>query len=88
MSSSDNSQTARNKPALPRQWIVPIRLAVYVVLAACAVYLYFNYEDMEWSELLILLPIIMVAAMVELDCKMSNKYWLEQDKTGNESHNP
>jgi hypothetical protein len=76
----DTQTTQDQKPALPRQWIVPIRLAVYVALAACAAYLYFNYQDMEWTELLILLPIIMVAAMVELDCKMSNRYWEEQDK--------
>jgi len=80
MSSNLDSDPSGKKPALPRQWIVPLRLVVYVVLAGCAAYLYFNYQDMEWTEFLILMPIVLVAAMLELDCKMSNKYWQEQDK--------
>ena len=88
MTVSRDSRTPQNqKPALPRKWIVPLRFAVYLVLAACSAYLYFNYKDMEWTEILILLPVIMVAAMVELDCKMSNKYWQEQEKTARATGN-
>ena len=75
MSNSQNSE----KPALPRQWLVPIRLAVYVVLAGCSAYIYYFARDLELTHLLIFLPVAAVAAMVLLDCKFSENYWKEQD---------
>lgn len=87
MADPQKSPKAQDKPALPRQWIVPLRLLVYAVLAGCAAYVYFNYQDMKWSEILILMPIVMVAAMLALDCKMSDAYWQAQDKTNNSSSN-
>ena len=71
--------TNSDKPALPRQWIVPIRLTIYVVLAGCAAYIFFNVRDLEITHLFIFLPIALIAGMAALDCKMSEKYWQEQD---------
>ena len=73
-------KNSSEKPAIPRQWIVPIRLAVYVVLAGCAAYIFFNVRDLEITHLFIFLPIALVAGMAALDCKMSEKYWQQQDK--------
>lgn len=73
-------QNSNEKPALPRKWLVPIRLAVYVVLAGCSAYIYYYARDLEWTHLLIFLPIAAVAGMVLLDCKFSENYWKEQDK--------
>lgn len=75
MLSSNNNE----KPALPRKWLVPIRLAVYVVLAGCSAYIYYNARDLEWTHLLIFLPVAAVAGMVLLDCKFSENYWKEQE---------
>ena len=69
----------QDKPALPRKWLVPIRLAVYVVLAGCSAYIYYNARDLEWTHILIFLPVAAVAGMVLLDCKFSENYWKEQD---------
>ena len=71
------------KPALPRKWLVPIRLAVYVVLAGCSAYIYYNARDLEWTHLIIFLPVAAVAGMVLLDCKFSENYWKEQDAKDN-----
>ena len=73
------------KPALPRKWIVPIRLAVYVVMAGCSAYIYFNARDLEWTHLMIFLPIAAVSAMAMLDCKFSENHWKEQDKIEEQS---
>lgn len=67
------------KPALPKQWIVPIKLAVVVVLAACSAFVYFNVRDLETTHLFILAPIVLVSAMVWMDCKMSERYWQDQE---------
>lgn len=75
-----NDKSGQDKPALPRKWLVPIRLAVYIVLAGCSAYIYFNVRDLEWTHLLIFLPVAAVAAMVLLDCKISENYWKEQDQ--------
>ena len=69
----------KEKPALPRKWLIPIRLAVYIVLAGCSAYIYFNARDLEWTHLIIFLPIAAVAGMILLDCKFSENYWKEQD---------
>jgi len=69
------------KPALPRRWIVPIRLLIYLVLAGCSAYIYFFAHDLEITHLLIFLPVAAVSAMVLLDCRMSEKYWQEQDRS-------
>ena len=45
-------------PAIPQQWIVPLRLLIYVVIAGCSAYVYFNYRDLETTHMLILLPIV------------------------------
>ena len=68
-----------DKPALPRKWIVPIRLAVYVVLAGCSAYIYFNARDLELTHLFIFLPVAAVAAMALLDCRFSEDYWKKQE---------
>jgi len=73
------------KPALPRQWITPIRLLIYLVLAACSGYIYFNAQDLEITHLFIFLPVAAIAAMVLLDCRMSENYWQEQDRAQRKS---
>ena len=75
--------TNKDKPALPRKWLVPIRLAVYVVLAGCSAYIYYYARDLEWTHLIIFLPVAAVAGMVLLDCKFSENYWKEQDGKDN-----
>lgn len=70
----------KDRPALPRKWIVPIRLAVYVVLAGCSAYIYYNARDLEFTHLFIFLPIAAVAAMALLDCRISEDYWNKQDR--------
>ena len=78
-----NDVNKQGKPALPRKWIVPIRLAVYVVLAGCSAYIYYNARDLEWTHLLIFLPVAAVAGMVLLDCKFSENHWKERDNKQN-----
>jgi len=75
----------KDKPALPKKWIVPIRLAVYVVLAGCSAYIYFNVRDLEWTHLIIFLPVAAVAAMALMDCRFSENYWKEQDAKNDSS---
>jgi len=78
-----NNRNVKDKPALPRKWLVPIRLAVYIVLAGCSAYIYYFTRDLEWTHLLIFLPVAAVAAMVLLDCKFSENYWKELDAKQN-----
>jgi hypothetical protein len=68
-----------DKAALPRKWIVPIRLVVYAVLAGCSAYIYFNARDLELTHLFIFLPIAAVAAMALLDCRFSENFWKKQE---------
>ena len=82
MKKSDNTN---EKPALPRKWIVPIRLAVYSVLAGCSAYIYFNARDLEFTHLFIFLPVVAVAVMALLDCRMSEKYWQQQEAANSTS---
>ncbi len=64
---------------MPRKWIVPIRFVVYVVLAGCSAYIYFNVRDLEVTHLFIFLPVAAVAAMALLDCRFSEEYWKKQE---------
>lgn len=64
--------------ALPKAWIVPIKLGVYSVLAACSAYVYFNVRELGWTQYLIILVVVAVAAMALLDCRMSDEYWRKQ----------
>ena len=61
--------------ALPEAWIVPIRLGIYLVLAACSAFIYFNLGDLVITHYLIIISIIAVSAMVLLDCRVSDNYW-------------
>lgn len=76
----NNSSSDSGRPALPRKWIVPIRLAVYSVLAGCSAYIYFNVRDLEFTHLFIFLPVAAVGAMALLDCRVSENYWQQQDR--------
>ena len=75
-------KTNQNKrPALPKQWIVPIKLLIVVVLAACSAFIYFNARDLETTHIFILFPIVLVSAMAWLDCKMSERYWKDKESS-------
>ena len=65
----------KESSALPEAWIVPIRLGIYLVLAACSAYIYFNVGDLVVTHYLIIITIVAVAAMVLLDCRVSTDYW-------------
>ena len=79
MSKNNNSVSDNKKPALPKKWIVPIKLAVMAALAGCSAFVYFNVRDLQTTQIIILLSIVLVCAMVWLDCKMSERYWNEQE---------
>ena len=71
--------TDRDKgSALPKAWIVPIRLLIYTVLAACSGYIYFNVGELEFTHYLIIISIVAVSAMALLDCKVSHEYWQQE----------
>lgn len=79
---SDNDQKSS---ALPEAWVVPIRLGIYSVLAACSAYIYFNVGDLEVTHYLVIISIVAVSAMALLDCRMSDDYWKRktaQEKNG------
>jgi hypothetical protein len=61
--------------ALPKAWLLPIRLGIYSVLAACSGYIYFNVGDLEFTHYLIIIAIVAVSAMALLDCRVSDDYW-------------
>ena len=73
--------------ALPEAWIVPIRLLVYVVLAGCSAYVYFNVGDLELTHYLIVISIVAVSAMALLDCRMSVDYWQKKSIKEKKSDN-
>jgi tryptophan-rich sensory protein len=80
---SSNFNNKNNKrPALPKKWIVPIKLTVMTALAGCSAFLYFNVRDLQTTEIIILLSVVLVCAMVWMDCKMSESYWAKQEKSG------
>lgn len=83
----DDKLGKRQKPALPKKWIVPIKLAVMSALACCSAFVYFNVHDLQITQMLILGTIVMVCAMVWMDCKMSERYWNEQEHV-NRNANP
>ncbi len=68
--------------ALPKAWIVPIRLGIYSVLAACSAYIYFNVGDLGITHYLVIISIVAVVAMALLDCKASDAYWKKMEKAG------
>ncbi len=67
--------TNKKSSALPEAWIVPIRLGIYAVLAACSAFIYFNVGDLVITHYLIIVSIVAVSAMVLLDCRVSDNYW-------------
>ena len=69
----------KESSALPEAWIVPIRLGIYLVLAACSAYIYFNVGDLVVTHYLIIISIVAVAAMVLLDCRVSDNYWQRKE---------
>ena len=69
------------RPALPKKWIVPIKLAVMAALAGCSAFVYFNVNDLQTTHMIILMPIVLVSAMAWMDCKMSERYWNDKDNT-------
>ncbi|NOX75847.1 MAG: hypothetical protein GXP17_04380 [Gammaproteobacteria bacterium] len=71
--------------ALPKAWLVPIRLAIYSVLAASSAYVYFNVGELGLTHYLVIISIIAVAAMALLDCRMSEEYWRKQEKLAENS---
>lgn len=80
--SNSNNDKNNNRPALPKKWIVPIKLAVMAALAGCSAFLYFNVRDLQTTEIIILMSVVLVCAMVWMDCKMSESYWAKQEKSG------
>ncbi len=66
--------------ALPMGWIVPIRLAIYSVLAGCSAFIYFNIGELEFTHYLVIVTIVAVAAMALLDCRVSDDYWKKLEK--------
>lgn len=73
--SAENGRTS----ALPKAWIVPIRLGIYSLLAACSAYVYFHLDELEFTHFLVILSVVAVLAMALLDCRMSDDYWRKQE---------
>ena len=65
--------------ALPKAYIVPMRLGIYSVLAACSGYIYFNVGDLVLTHYLVIVSIVAVAAMALLDCRVSDEYWKSEE---------
>ena len=81
------AEVESGKPALPRAWILPIRLFIYLVLAGCSGYIYFNIGNLEITHYLVILSIVVVSAMVLLDCRVSDDYWKRHDQQHNSDDN-
>ncbi len=79
-------QEEQKSSALPKAWIVPMRLGIYSVLAACSAYIYFNVGDLGVTHYLVIISVVAVAAMALMDCKVSDAHWKKIEKT-NESVN-
>lgn len=71
--------------ALPKAYIVPIRLGIYSVLAACSGFIYFNVGDLVLTHYLIIVSIVAVSAMALLDCRVSDDYWKREESKKSES---
>ena len=69
--------------ALPKAYIVPIRLGIYSVLAACSGFIYFNVGDLVLTHYLIIVSIVAVSAMALLDCRVSDDYWKREEAKNN-----
>ena len=76
----NTEQEKQKSSALPKAWIVPIRLGIYSVLAACSAYIYFNVGDLGVTHYLVIISIVAVAAMALLDCKASDAHWKKIEK--------
>ena len=74
------SQGDQKGSALPKALIVPIRLTIYSVLAACSAYVYFNVGDLGVTHYLVIISIVAVAAMALMDCKLSETHWKKVEK--------
>lgn len=83
----DSKQKEQKSSALPEAWIVPIRLGIYTVLAACSAYIYFNVSDLDVTHYLVIISIVAVAAMALLDCKVSAAHWKKVEKSEREMEN-
>lgn len=74
-------QEGQKSSALPKTWIVPMRLGIYSVLAACSAYIFFNVGDLGVTHYMVIISIVAVAAMALLDCKVSTAYWEKIEKS-------
>jgi len=73
-------QEEQKSSALPKEWLVPIRLGIYSVLAACSAYIFFNVGEMGITHYLVIISIVAVASMALLDCKVSDAHWKKVEK--------
>ena len=78
------SSNKQKSSALPKAYIVPIRLGIYSVLAACSAFIYFNVGDLVLTHYLIIVSIVAVSAMALLDCRVSDDYWKREEAKSNE----
>lgn len=70
---------SQKSSALPEAWIIPIRLAIYTILAAVSAYIYFNVGKLVLTHYLVIISIVTVSAMVLLDCRVSDNYWKRKE---------
>lgn len=84
MSSSERPSVEGKGSALPKTWIVPMRLGIYSALAACSAYIYFNVGELGFTHYLVIVSIVAVAAMALLDCRVSTDYWKRRESEAEE----
>ena len=72
------ARSENKSSALPKRWILPIRLGIYSVLAVCSGYIYFNVGELELTHYLVIVSVVAVSAMALLDCRVSDEYWIRQ----------
>lgn len=70
---------SKEKPAIPEKWITPIRLVMYLLLAGCSAYIFYNSHELELTHYIVFMAIAAVCSMALLDCKMSSEYWRKQN---------
>jgi len=73
------SEKKQKGSALPKAYIVPMRLGIYSVLAACSGYIFFNVGDLVYTHYLIIISIVAVSAMALLDCRVSDDFWKREE---------